>query len=104
VADNGKGAAPEANAPALEEWIVTKLKYTVTQHAITKLTKVASKLHPALTAGTTYWIILSPTGYDGSTIWYYNTVIQGSALLSFDDGRTWPSSGAVSPAFDVWEQ
>src|ERR1700722_11535579 len=104
VADNGKGTAPEIDAPALEEWTITKLKYTLVQKATLKLTKVASKLHPALSADKIYWIILSPTGYDSSVVWFWNNLGAGTASRSFGGGPTCPSSTNVAPACDVWEQ
>ena len=103
VRDNGKGTAPDGNDPALEEWVITKLKYTSAQNATMKATKVASKLHPALNAGQTYWIVLSPTGYDGSTAWYYNTLGKTPGLVSGDGGHSWTATN-TSTAFDVWKQ
>lgn len=100
VADDA--GAPKSNGHAIEEWIVPKITpaYGV---APFKLTKVASKLHPTLSAGTKYWIVVTPTGFDGSHVWLPNTLGKTEGLRSQDGGQNWLAIG-TSSAFDVWVQ
>jgi hypothetical protein len=101
VPDNGSGTAPDTHAPALEEWTIAKLKYNYVGE-VAKVTKVVSKLHPMLTAGKTYWIVLTPSSYDGSVAWNFSG--QGAkGVVSLDGGKTWQTAIGAS-AFDVWEE
>ncbi len=64
--------------------------------------KIAPTTHPKLTAGTTYWLMLAPRGYNSFGAWYY-----GVNTTNFDwstnGGATWsPCYCGNNLAFDVF--
>lgn len=65
---------------------------------------VASSLHPALLAGTTYWLVALGGNANAQGGWEVNnqSSVLGGWSISSDQGTTWVSeSTSVMPAFDV---
>jgi hypothetical protein len=60
-----------------------------------------STQHPALEAGTRYWLVIFPNNdMDGN--WMINNAALGTTALSLDGGKTWTSQGNGNiGAFDV---
>jgi hypothetical protein len=57
--------------------------------------KLTSKLHPALTAGVTYWVVMAPQ-YDNSlSSWYLSSKDTNAPDISTDDGVTWRSFDTI---------
>jgi hypothetical protein len=102
VAD--KGGVPSESANALEEWVVTKLPTFTAGSPPVKATRVASKLHPSLVAGTTYWIVVMPLGFDTVAFVQPNDVAVSGGVWSDNGGQSWAGSLGTEPAFDVWVQ
>ncbi len=100
---NNDGTGYPSNAQSLEEWIVTKAPSVYSK---IKPTKLASKVHPALSAGTYYWVVVTPIGYDVASFILDNSTGACCQSYSNDGGNTWNLySGSVagaSFAFDVW--
>lgn len=104
VADNGGSPAPAT--AVLETFTVTKLPVAdVTDLAAndTHHVKLTSKLKPALVAGTSYWLMIAPLGYDSAFLVQGSPTTSGSIDLSLDGGQTWaPPASTVYPAFNVY--
>ena len=58
-----------------------------------------STLHPLLTAGTTYWLVLTPGDSVGG--WYFNNQGLNGADYTHDNGTTWATDTQLTPAFDI---
>ena len=102
--DNGGVPGNINNGPALEDFLASPVPSTNG-----KPVKFASKAHPTLTAGQTYWVIVAPLYYDTITHWSLNTTGVSGVDASFaggNDGSWAPytANGSVTPAFDVWVQ
>ncbi len=98
VADHG--GFPTAPTAVLESFTVVKLGACCSP---TVKLKLVSKLHPALTKGTQYWILVAPIGYDSVGLWGESPTGTIAGQLSEDGGTTWGFS-IPALAFDVWVQ
>jgi len=100
VTDN---AGAPGRAPALETIYVPKLT-TCAPCSATKKQKIASKLHPALTAGTPYWLIVYPSAYDTGNFIQQSPSATGPEASSVDGGNHWDVLTSPLAAFDVFVQ
>jgi hypothetical protein len=99
VPDNGSGA-PNLTGPVLETIVVQKLP--VDKGSKTKSTVVRSTATPTLTAGMTYWIILTTAAYDGSLSWFQSNTVDQRVIFTADGGQTFSGYTSHQAAFDVW--
>jgi hypothetical protein len=54
------------------------------------MTKVASVNHPVISAGKTYWLVMTPVGLDTYVYWHVADVKSNNQCLwSADGGQTW---------------
>lgn len=93
------GATPpdDLAASAIESWSFTNLSSLATVYTATSLD------HPLLTAGTTYWVVLSADDLVNTLAgWCWNDQgIIGFSLRHTAVGPWAVNSGAATPAFDV---
>lgn len=81
------------------------VRRTVPVAGTTKPMKVPSLLHPGLSAGTRYWIVVTPIGYDTRVQWKWNITGNQESYLS-PGSPFWDKDPThdVGGAFDVWIQ
>ncbi len=99
IQDNGSGVPDTTGVAELETWVVTNVT-----SSSTKNTKFTSKVHPVLTAGATYWIVVEPIGIDTAVNWWSSPTVSSSVLYSSTGGGTWNGYTGSQAAFDVWVQ
>jgi len=87
--------------------VTTVLESFVTQHLgspAKPTVKLTSTLHPTLTAGTQYWLVVAPLGYNSLATWNLSDTRTAVPDISFDGGKTWASfdsfyGGVPTPPF-----
>ncbi|MBV8800951.1 MAG: hypothetical protein JO208_14235 [Alphaproteobacteria bacterium] len=101
VKDNA--GAPSLTDPILEGWVLTSKEIACCEvYLHEKLSSVAA---PSLTAGTTYWIVMTPVGFDSFTYWQRSYDDQQTKhALSYDGGVTWQNDLSIAQVFDVYIQ
>jgi hypothetical protein len=57
--------------------------------------KLTSKLHPALTAGTTYWVVMAPLYQNSLSTWYLSSTDTDAPDYSTNEGATWSSFDTI---------
>jgi hypothetical protein len=57
--------------------------------------KLTSKLHPALTAGTTYWVVMAPRYPTTLSTWYLSSTDTNAPDISTSQGATWSSFDSI---------
>jgi hypothetical protein len=86
----------------LETWAIENLPFYGTAY---KTHRFTSKLHPSVTAGARYWVIVQPLGLDTYAAWMANPQSQdGPGGSSQDGGKTWTVTSETLPAVDVYGQ
>jgi hypothetical protein len=96
---NDNGGSPAVPTKVLESFLVTTLPTTSSS---TDKVRLTSKLHPQLVSGTTYWVIVSPLGYDTVATWNEANRKNGSAgSLTENGGASW-GFNIPSLAVDAW--
>ncbi len=78
--------------------VTTVLESFVTQHlgSSTKPTvKLTSTLHPTLSAGTQYWLVMAPLGYNSLATWKLSDTHTAVPDISSDGGKTWVSFDSI---------
>ncbi len=102
VPDNG--GKPNENIAVVKHWLLTKLPSACGTVKATKLS-IPSTQSLTLAANTTYWVVVTPIGFDDFTSWYHGLVNGGNALYSQDGGKNWVPITTTPPlALDVWRR
>ncbi len=57
--------------------------------------KLKSKLHPALAAGTTYWVVMAPHYQTSLSSWYLSSTDTNAPDISTNEGATWSSFDSI---------
>ena len=97
VPDNGSGA-PLLTNPVLETIIAPKLQ---AYNGSNTSTKIVSAAKPTLTAGQTYWIIVTAAAYDDNIIWLQSNNVMQRVIYTNDGGQTYKGYTGNQAAFDV---
>ena len=98
VPDNGSGA-PDLSDPVLETLLAQKLP--LGSGVKTRSTKLVSAAKPSLTAGQTYWIILTTAAYDGNLMWYQSDTVSQRVIYTNDGGQNFTGYTSHQAAFEV---
>jgi hypothetical protein len=89
---NDDGGVPGPISAGLESFTAALPKQGAKPNPKVKLT---SKLHPALTAGTTYWVVMAPRYQTSLSSWYLSSTDTNDPDFSTSEGATWNSFNSI---------
>jgi hypothetical protein len=89
---NDDGGSPGPVSAGLESFTAALPKQGAKPNPKVKLT---SKLHPALTAGTTYWVVMAPHYQTSLSSWYLSSTDTNAPDFSTNEGESWSSFDSI---------
>ena len=88
---NDDDGSPGPVSSGLESFTVTLPKKAKPNLKV----KLTSKLHPALAAGTTYWVVMAPLDQTSLSTWYLSNTDTNAPDISTNEGETWSSFDSI---------